>query len=450
MIENKLGHYSPYPKQREFHSAGAKYRERLLLAANQVGKTYAGAMEVAIYATGRYPQDWTGHRFEHAPRMWVCGELSEVVRETVQKLLLGETGYHGTGTIPKDAILEIVPARGTPELVDTIRVRHADGGSSTIGLKSYSQGRERFQGATLDFVWCDEEPPSDVFHEILTRLNVTGGPLILSFTPLLGMSEVVRRFLLEKSPHRSITKMTLDDAEHYTDKQRSEIIAQYPEHMKDIRAKGIPSFGAGLIFPVDEKTLLVEPFKCPSHFIKLGACDFGWSHKAAFCEMWHDRDRDVVYLVRTWAVREQTPLDHVAAVRSWNLTWAWPADGRNQTLAGAGIPLMKQYSDAGLSMMFQHAQFEDGLTSVEAGVLQMLDRMRGGRWKVFKGDNDAWLDEFRTYHRDAKTGLIVKEADDAISASRYGMMMLRHGRTDASKARFQRRNSLSESGQVLK
>ena len=99
---------------------------------------------------------------------------------------------------------------------------------------------------------------------------------------------------------------------------------------------------------------------------------------------------------------------------------------------------MKQYADAGLDMMFEHAQFEDGSTSVEAGVMQMLDRMRGGRWKVFKGDNDAWLDEVRTYHRDAKTGFIVKEADDAISASRYAMMMLRHGRTDAAKADFRR------------
>ena len=166
-IENKLAYYKPYKKQAAFHAAGAKYRERLLLAANQVGKTFAGAMEVAIHASGRYPEWWEGRRFDGPVRIWVAGESNEVVRETLQRLLLGEPGSHGTGTIPKDAILEIVPARGTPELVDTIRVRHASGDSSTIGLKSYSQGRERFQGATLDFVWCDEEPPSDVFHEIL-------------------------------------------------------------------------------------------------------------------------------------------------------------------------------------------------------------------------------------------------------------------------------------------
>ena len=165
-------------------------------------------------------------------------------------------------------------------------------------------------------------------------------------------------------------------------------------------------------------------------------------HKFAACEAWHDRDLDIFYLVKTWAVREQTPLEHAQALRSWKLQWAWPADGRSQTLAGAGVPLMKQYADAGLDMMYEHAQFEDGSTSVEAGVMQMLDRMRGGRWKVFKGDNDAWLDEVRTYHRDAKTGLIVKEADDAISASRYAMMMLRHARTDAAKADFRREMSI--------
>jgi phage terminase large subunit-like protein len=211
-----------------------------------------------------YPEWWTGHRFDRAPRIWVVGESNEVVRETLQRLILGDPGYHGTGTIPKDAILEIVPARGTPELVDTIRVRHTSGDSAVIGLKSYSQGRERFQGATLDLVLCDEEPPSDIFHEILTRLNVTGGPLMLTFTPLLGMSEIVRRFLLEPSPRRAVIKMTLDDAAHYDDKQRAEIVAQYPEHMREIRAKGIPQFGAGLIFPVDEKSLLVEAFERPA------------------------------------------------------------------------------------------------------------------------------------------------------------------------------------------
>jgi len=121
------------------------------------------------------------------------------------------------------------------------------------------------------------------------------------------------------------------------------------------------------------------------------------------------------------------------AVRHWRLRWAWPHDGRNATLAGAGVPLMKQYADAGLDMMLEKATFEDGGMSVEAGVQMMHDRMRGGRWKVFRGQNDGWLEEYGLYYR--KDGLLVKENDDALSASRYALMMRRHGLTDRGRAR---------------
>jgi hypothetical protein len=80
---------------------------------------------------------------------------------------------------------------------------------------------------------------------------------------------------------------------------------------------------------------------------------------------------------------------------------------------------MRQYADAGLHMMHEHAQFDDCTVSVASGLMEMVDRMRGGRWKVFKGQNDPWLEEYRLYHRDGD-GRVVDENDDAISASRYG------------------------------
>src|SRR5713226_726189 len=99
-------------------------------------------------------------------------------------------------------------------LVETIRVKHVSGGISTIAFKSYEQGRERWQGATLDRVWFDEEPPYDIYIEGLTRTNATGGLVALTMTPLLGMSEVVRSFLDNKTPERHVTTMTIDDAFH--------------------------------------------------------------------------------------------------------------------------------------------------------------------------------------------------------------------------------------------
>ena len=88
-----------------------------------------------------------------------------------------------------------------------------------------------------------------------------------------------------------------------------------------------------------------------------------------------------------------------------------------------------------LDMLHLHAQFEDGSVSVEAGLMDMLDRMNTGRFKVFKHLND-WWEEFRLYHR--KDGKVVKEGDDLLAASRYAIMMLRFARTETQRRNFHR------------
>ena len=194
LTEDRLRYYRPYPKQLEFHAAGATHRERLLMAGNQLGKTLAGGFEVAMHATGRYPDWWKGRRFDGPTIGWACGVTGEVVRDTVQRVLIGRAGQPGMGAIPKDAIAELVSARGIPDLLDSIKVNHVSGGQSVIGLKSYLSGREKFQGETLSWVWLDEEQPLDIYSEALTRTNIGANPVWMTFTPLLGMSEVVRRF----------------------------------------------------------------------------------------------------------------------------------------------------------------------------------------------------------------------------------------------------------------
>src|SRR6516162_5027166 len=188
LTEDRLRYYRPYPKQLDFHAAGSAHRERLLMAGNQLGKTLAGGFEAAIHATGRYPEWWQGKRFERPTIGWAAGVTGEVVRDTVQRVLVGRPGQAGTGSIPKDALGELVSARGTADLLDSIKVKHVSGGMSVIGLKSYQAGREKFQGESLDFCWMYEEPPSDIYFETLTRTNINAGPVWVTFTPLQGMS----------------------------------------------------------------------------------------------------------------------------------------------------------------------------------------------------------------------------------------------------------------------
>jgi phage terminase large subunit-like protein len=361
----------------------------------------------------------------------------EVVRDTVQKVLVGRPGQIGTGTIPKDAIVELVTARGIADLLDVVKVRHVSGDISLIGLKTYASGREKFQGESLDWAWADEECPIDIYTELLTRTNVGNGPVWMTFTPLLGVSEVVRRFLHERSPDRQVVTMTIDDVAHYAEDEKQRIIASYSEHEKEARVKGIPVLGSGRIFPIVEERIAIEHRDIPPHWPRIGGMDFGWDHPFAAVELAWDRDTDTVYITKAYRLKEATPVIHAAALRAWgkDMRWAWPRDGRRETLEGAGIALAEQYKEQGLNMLHEHAQFEDGSVSVEAGLIKMLTMMQAGRFKVFKHLND-WWEEFRLYHR--KDGKVVKEGDDLMAATRYAILMLRFASTRAAYDKFRR------------
>lgn len=218
--------------------------------------------------------------------------------------------------------------------------------------------------------------------------------------------------------------MTIDDAEHYSLAEREAIVSAYPEHEREARARGIPVLGSGRVFPVAEERITVEPFKIPDYWPRLGAMDFGWDHPFAAVEVVHDTETDTVYVTKAYRVKEQAPAMHAIALKPWGawLPWSWPRDGRRETLEGAGLALAKQFREHGLNMMGTHAQFTDGSVSVEAGIMDMLDRMQLGTFKVFSSLAD-WFEEYRLYHR--KDGVVVKLRDDLMSATRYGVMMLR-------------------------
>lgn len=328
---------------------------------------------------------------------------------------------------------------GVPNLLDSVVVRWGGGGDvqageSVLALKAYEKGREKWQGPTVDGVWFDEEPPEDIYSEGLTRTNngQLGQFAQTTFTPLLGISTVVARFIMpseddQAAVARSVTSMTIDDAEHYSAEERAKIVASYPAHEREARTKGIPTLGSGRIFPVPEEDITVTPFVIPKHWVQIAGIDFGWDHPTAAAHLAWDRDADIVYVVKDYRKREAPVVLHAAALKPWGswLPWAWPHDGNNDTAAGEN--LATQYKVQGLPFLPERATFDDGSNSVEAGLMDMLDRMMTGRWKVFSTCTD-WFEEFRLYHR--KDGKVVKERDDVLSASRYALMMKRFAETE--------------------
>ena len=234
---------------------------------------------------------------------------------------------------------------------------------------------------------------------------------------------------------RHVTTMTIYDVDHYSDAEREQIIASYPAHEREARAKGIPTLGSGRIFPIEEDAIKVEPCPIPDHFAQIAGIDFGWDHPAAAARLAWDRDADIIYLTHCHRAREQTPILFAPAVKAWGggIPVAWPHDGLQHD-KGSGIELAQQYRDSGLDMLEDKATHPPapgdaegtGGNGVEAGLMEMLDRMQTGRFKVFS-NLDQFFEEFRLYHR--KDGKGVKLMDDIISATRYGMMMKRFAKT---------------------
>lgn len=216
--------------------------------------------------------------------------------------------------------------------------------------------------------------------------------------------------------------MTIDDADHYTAEQKAEIIASYSAHERDARTRGIPAMGSGLIYPVARSAIEVEPFKIPSHWCIINALDIGWEHPTAAVQLAWDRDNDVVYVIREYRRQHATPLEHAATLKYWGpYPWAWPADA-NKRDQRSGLQIRQDYEGHGLNMLAKRAQFPDGGNGVEAGIMQILERMQSQRFFVFRTLR-GWWQEHSTYHR--KDGVVTEVNDDLMDATRYAIMMLR-------------------------
>lgn len=409
-----------YVKHTQFFEAGAKSRERLMLAANRIGKTEGvGGYEMTLHLTGIYPSWWTGRRFEKAIDAWAAGDTSKTVREIIQFKLLGPSHDVGTGLIPKDLIIKTTAKQGISDAIDTIYVKHSSGGISQLVLKSYDQKRHSFQGTEKEVIWLDEEPPLEIYTECLLRTMTNNGMLMLTFTPLQGMSETVMAFLPggqvteNTEGSKFVVMATWDDCPHLSTEVKEELWNSIPPFQRDARSKGVPQLGSGAIFPVPESDIVVDDFEIAPHWPRSYAVDVGWNRTAAVWCAWN-RDTDTVYLYSEHYRGQAEPSIHAEAIKArgnWIPGVMDPAArGRSQR---DGHQILQDYKDLGLDV-------DVAFNGVESGLYEVWQRLSTGRLKVFKSLSN-WLFEYRIYRRDEK-GQIVKSNDHLMDATRYGIM----------------------------
>lgn len=482
---NKMEFYVPYDFQKAFHFAkeGQIYEsgdyelrfseyltaeERALICANQIGKTLSAAMETAFHATGLYPEagehfypecwpgtdvkcpyagqdiypnGWEGVRFDYPPSIVCIGQSNDSVMKVIQNELMGDPldqpASWGTGTIPKDKIIKTYRKPGVVNAMSSVVIEHVNG-KSKIWFMAYEQDTGAMMGVRNDIVWPDEEPPQDVMSQMKrSQLSRKKKAIYSTFTPENGITTVVAQLLNEMAPYQSVIRATWDDAPHMTPENREKELSKFPSHERDMRSKGTPLTGSGLVFQTPDEEITCEPFDIPPYWPRICGIDFGWTHPFAAVWIAWDRDTDTIYIYD--AYRKSNALVPVAASAvkargSW-MPVVWPHDGLKEDQK-SGESLAQQFRAEGLNLL--PSKFSNppgpnqkegqGGNSVEAGLFDMLTRMEEGRLKVFSTLTE-WFEEKRQYHRKADNDKgkvkVVALRDDLMSATRYAALSLR-------------------------
>lgn len=452
-LEYKAQHKREFPPewydwQQEFVVEGASNSTVWLLAANQIGKTQIGGHTTAVHMTGDYPDDWAGYRYQCGGlRVWLAGVDGAELKNVLQLHMFGtlqDNGEFTGGWIHPDEIGKVVRSRSVQGLAEEIEVKHQSGGTTRVRLFSYSQvntGTDSLPmaGEVVDLVYGDEQPPDKIMGQLAVRTvngdGGKGGRSYFTLTPELGMTESLRAIMEEPGiGQKRIGPVGWDRAPHITPEKREVMLAKIPVAEQEMRTKGVPYFGSGLVFPVSENRIICDPFELPGWCTVIRAMDFGADHPTASVWLAYDPEIDTIYLTKVyrkslkWADGISPVPTHVSAMNSkWkHAPMVYPHDGDNETAAGEAMAA--QYQNEGIEglMPFTNPTL-DGKRNirVEPGITLMLTDMQSEKFKVFS-TCALFFEEMRSYHR--KDGKIVKVADDIMSAARYGHVMIRdHG-----------------------
>ncbi len=327
---NKINLYNKgkkkHKKQLAFHKC--KKRNRWVFGGNRSGKTECGAVECLWILRGVHPyrknrKDVFG---------WAVSLSQQVQRDVAQAKILSY--------LPKSWIADITMLSGRKDspasgVIDQIKIKNVFGGVSTLGFKSCDQGREKFQGSSLDFVWFDEEPPRDIYEECVMRVMDRRGDVFGTMTPLKGKTFIYNEIYLNIRKNPEIWHEFMDWADNpYLCKKEIKLLETALESSAlDARKYGKFSEGAGLVYPeFDESVHVIEPFSVPKEWQEIISIDPGLNNPLAahwYCVDW---DGNIYVVAEHYAAGRDLDF-HAAAIRETSRKLGWKTDAKGRIYA---------------------------------------------------------------------------------------------------------------------
>ncbi|MFR1565375.1 MAG: terminase large subunit domain-containing protein [Christensenellales bacterium] len=327
---NRIFHYNAgktvHEKQMEFHKCPK--RNRWVFGGNRSGKTECGAVETVWRARGIHPYR------ENRDNVfgWVVSPTREVQRDVAQKKIL----YYLNPEWISDVVM-VSGKSGNPEggIIDYISVKNVFGGISRIGFKSSEMGREKFQGASLDFVWFDEEPPEDIYDECRMRIVDKKGEIYGTMTPLKGITFIYGRIYLNDRRDDSVWHIFMEWADNpYLDRDEiASVSAAMTVEELDRRRYGRFVASKGLVYPEFEERLhVIEPFDVPREWYDNISIDPGLNNPLS-CHFYATDGDGTVYVIAEHYEQGRSVAYHAQKIRELAERLGWPGDGRGRISA---------------------------------------------------------------------------------------------------------------------
>ena len=253
-----------------------------ILGGNRSGKTEMGAFIATAWALGKdYFKDEPAWDFvkdlpipDPPNNIWVVGLDFATLRDVIwfEKLRVGR---NHPPLLPKDE-------NAYKKIVDSSFQVFLENGSIITG-KSADSGREKFQGASVDLVWIDEEPEVEIYDECYQRTSDCAGKILVTLTPLTDTASGVREpwvfNLFDKArtgkTDMKFTQLSVLDNPYVPQVEKDKLIEKWAGHFEE-KARLYGGFiqRSGLVYDMwNRDKHLITPYRVSKGSFKIVSID---------------------------------------------------------------------------------------------------------------------------------------------------------------------------------
>lgn len=410
-----------HQKQVEFHKCDKK--NRWVFGGNRTGKTECGAVESIWLCRGEHPFK----KMEKACDGWVVSLSRQVQRDVAQSKILSY--------LKPEWIQDVVMSEGRKDslsggIIDYILIKNVFGGVSKLGFKSCDQGREKFQGTSLDFVWFDEEPPYDIYIECKMRVIDRCGQIFGTMTPLKGLTWVYDEIYVNEKSDPDIwhTFMTWQDNPFLASEEIQKLHDCMSKDELESRCYGkFVGHSGGVYNEFDENVHVIEPFAVPYEWYDNISIDPGLNNPLS--AHWYAVDFDGnVYVIAEHYQAQKDIIFHSQKIKEIcdNLNWH-RKNGYINALIDSAASQRTLASTKSVADLF----YDNGIlvnTNVNKDVFSGIQRVKSyfknangkARLFIFKNCTNM-IREIKTY-RWGDGDNPIKKDDHAVDELRYYIM----------------------------